>query len=441
MNMKRASLWIGILLALSGIGYAGYRIIGGRKDTAPKFTTVTADRGPIIAKVTASGTLSAVTTVQVGSQVSGRIDQILTDFNGTVKKGDVIAKIDPQLFQAAVAQARANMVADQAALEKAKVQEADAERQYNRNKALLEQHLVAQADVDTAEANFRAAKATIGTAQGQVERDRAALSMAETNLNYTTITSPINGTVISRNVDVGQTVAASLQAPTLFTIAEDLHVMQIDTSVAEADVGKLDSGMAVTFTVDAFPGQPFKGTVRQIRNAAQTVQNVVTYDAVINVDNPELKLRPGMTANVTFVYADKQDALRIPNAALRFKMPGAQGPGAGPPGQTGAGPGPGGQRPQGGGGRGAGGPGAGGPGAGAPGAGTFRRPPEAGAGERRMVWVLRDNQPGQIAVKTGITDGTLTEVVSGDLKEGDLIITEAPGLGGSSVPPAFRRMF
>src|SRR5262249_20956640 len=165
-------------------------------------------------------------------------------------------------------------------------------------------------------------KATIAAAEGQVARDRAALSSAQVNLQYTTITSPINGTVISRAVDVGQTVAASLQAPTLFTIAEDLHKMQIDTSVAEADVGKLDSGMNVTFTVDAFPNQPFKGAVRQIRNAATTVQNVVTYDAVIDVENPDLKLRPGMTANVTFVYADKQDALRIPNASLRFKMPG-----------------------------------------------------------------------------------------------------------------------
>jgi HlyD family secretion protein len=427
MNMKRVILWVGIILALSGIGYAGYRIIGGRKDTGPRFTTVTVDRGPIVAKVTASGTLSAVTTVQVGSQVSGRIVEIKTDFNATVKKGDLIARIDPELFKAAVEQAKANLVADQAGVDKAKVQAADAERIYNRSKALVEQHLVAQADLDTAEANYRAAKATIGTALGQVERDRAALQMAQTNLDYTTIESPINGTVISRNVDVGQTVAASLQAPTLFTIAEDLHKMQIDTSVAEADVGKLDSGMNVTFTVDAFPGQPFKGTVRQIRNAAQTVQNVVTYDAVIDVDNPDLKLRPGMTANVTFVYADKEDALRIPNAALRFKMPGQQTGPQGGPRASGAGPQ---GRPEG-----------RGPGSQPAGAGAFRRPPEAGMGERRMIWVLRDAQPAQVFIKTGITDGTLTEVVSGDVKEGDLIITEAPGASGSNVPPAFRRMF
>jgi HlyD family secretion protein len=422
--MKRIVIWTVIIVALSGGGYAGYRYFGAGKKTAPKYVTVAASKGPVVAKVTASGTLSAVTTVQVGSQVSGRIDQILTDFNAAVKKGDVIAKIDPQLFQAAVEQAKANLLADEAAVEKAKVQALDAERQYNRQKQLLDQHLVAQADVDTAEATFRAAKASIGTAEGQVQRDRAALSQAQVNLNYTTITSPINGTVISRNVDVGQTVAASLQAPTLFTIAEDLHKMQIDTSVAEADVGKLDSGMNVSFTVDAFPGSPFKGAVRQIRNAATTVQNVVTYDAVIDVANPELKLRPGMTANVTFVYADKEDALRIPNAALRFKMPSAEA-GAGPELEGGG-------RRRGGGAAGAPGGVAGGPASAPAGAGAFRRPPDAAAGERRMVWLLRDGLPVRAFIKTGITDGTSTEVVSGDVNEGDLVITESAD--GSAAP-------
>ncbi len=329
--MKRSLLWILALVVAAAAAYGGYRYFGARKQAPPLYTTQKADRGAIVARVTASGTLSALVTVQVGSQVSGRLMEISADFNSKVAKDQIIAKLDPELFQAAVDQAKANLLADQGNLEKAKVQAADAERIAKRSRELANQKMIAQADADTAQANADAAKANIIAMQGQVARDRAALSQAEVNLKYTVIRSPINGVVISRSVDVGQTVAASLQAPTLFTIAEDLHKMQVDTSVAEADVGKLTPGMTATFTVDAFPGERFKGTVRQIRNAATTVQNVVTYDAVIDVENQELpgggdfKLRPGMTANVTFIYAQRDDVIRIPNAALRFRMPGKGG--------------------------------------------------------------------------------------------------------------------
>jgi HlyD family secretion protein len=455
MMNKRTVVWIVVLVVIAALGYGAYRFFAGRKEGPPRFTTQKVDKGAIIARVTASGTLSALVTVQVGSQVSGRLMEISADFNSQVTKDQVIAKLDPELFQAAVDQAQANLLADQGNLEKAKVQAVDAERISKRSQELVAKKLIAQADADTAQANADAAKANVTAVKGQVERDRANLVQAQVNLKYTVIKSPINGVVISRSVDVGQTVAASLQAPTLFTIAEDLKKMQVDTSVAEADVGKLTPGMNATFTVDAFPGERFKGTVRQIRNAATVVQNVVTYDAVIDVENQtmanstEFKLRPGMTANVTFIYAEKDDALRIPNAALRFHMPGAA---AGPGGQRGQ-RGQGGQGAQGataGGGAtppgppppatGAPAPSAGGGGAPGPTAGGRARRSDTGEpSDRRTVWVLRDNQPISVPIKTGITDGTLTEVVSGELHEGDDIITEAPNEASTGQrPPSFR---
>ncbi len=338
-----------------------------------RYETARVDRGRIVAQVTATGTLSALVTVQVGSQVSGRIQQLFVDFNSPVKKGQLIAKIDPQLFQATLEQARANHIAARADLARAKVQAADAARQLARTRSLAERKLVAQADLDTAQATAEGAQAGVDAAAGKVEQARASLQQAQVNLAYTNIISPINGTVISRSVDVGQTVAASLQAPTLFVIAEDLAKMQVDTSVAEADIGKLRAGMDASFTVDAFPGRRFRGTVRQIRNAPQNVQNVVTYDAVVDVGNPDLELRPGMTANVSFVFADRADVLRVPNGALRFR-PSAelQAGRRGGAGAAGGGAGAGAQGAPDGGGRGAASPGQ------APGAAAAGRPPSGG---------------------------------------------------------------
>jgi HlyD family secretion protein len=376
---------------------------------APKFVTVPLDRGRIVARVTATGTLSALVTVQIGAQVSGRIAEIHADFNSPVKKNQVIAKIDSQFFQAAVEQAKANLVAAQGQLVKSQAQAVDAERQATRSKQLREDKLVAQADLDTAESNAAAARAQAAAMQGAVEQAKAALHQAQLNLEYTVITSPINGVVISRAVDVGQTVASAFQAPTLFTIAEDLMKMQVDTNVAEADVGKLQPGMEATFTVDAYPTERFKGKVRQIRNAPQTVQNVVTYDAVIDVDNGALKLKPGMTANVTFTYAEKDDVLKVPNSALRWKPTADLLPK--PDGGTSS---------------------------------TGHKKREMLPPDRRNLWVLRGETPSQVQIKIGVTDGTTTEVVEGDVKQGDAVITdslaagEKPPAGAGGPPRSFR---
>ena len=396
--------------ALAVAAGAGWAWKGGSGTKSEfKLETAKAERGRIVAKVTATGTLSAIVTVQVGSQVSGRVAALYADFNSKVKKGDLIAKIDPQLFQAASDQAAANLVAAQGNLAKAKAQAADAVRQAERAQALAQQKLVAQADADTAQSNADAARAGVQAAEGQVAQARASLSQAQVNLAYTDIRSPTSGVVISRNVDVGQTVAASLQAPTIFVIAEDLAKMQVDTSVAEADVGRLKDGAPATFTVDAYPSEIFRGTVRQIRNSPQTVQNVVTYDAVIDVANPELKLKPGMTANVTFVYAEKDDVLKVPNAALRFKPPPGllgEAAGRGPGGNAAAGARPdaakaGGARPDG------------------------SRPLETL--DRRTVWILKEGRPAPIRIRTGISDGSATEVVEGELEAGGEVITDSVG--------------
>src|SRR5262249_6678968 len=434
--MTRRTGWmIGSVVAL-GAAVGVYAYSRAHRKQPARYETVKADRGRIIARVTATGTLSALVTVQVGSQGSGRIQQLHADFNSPVKKDQVIAKIDPALFQAAVEQARANYVAAQGNLAKAKVQAVDADRQYTRQKALFERKLVAQADLDTSQANADAARAAVAASEGAVEQNRAALHQAQVNLDYTTIKSPINGVVISRNVDVGQTVAASLQAPTLFTIAEDLKKMQVDTNVAEADVGKLAPQMVASFTVDAYPNEKFRGLIRQIRNAPQTVQNVVTYDAVIDVENPDLKLKPGMTANVACIYAEKHDALRVPKAALRSRPPPELLAALAPPGASGA------KRPA--------------DGRSASGAqpaartGASQRAPSGalrdGEVERKTVWVLRGSEPKPLKVKTGVSDGTQTEIVEGELAAGDALITEVGGDSGarpptSGAPAALRRPF
>jgi HlyD family secretion protein len=409
-----------VLVAAVGI----WRWSAGSKPKS-QMETAKLERGKIVAKVTATGTLSALVTVQVGSQVSGRIAELRADFNSTVKKGQLIAKIDAQLFQATVEQARANLVAAQGNLSKARAQAVDAVRQAERAKALAAKQLIAQADADTAVSNADALAAGVQAAEGQVAQTRAALNSAEVNLAYTDILSPTNGVVISRNVDVGQTVAASLSAPTLFVIAEDLAKMQVDTSVAEADVGRLGAGMEASFTVDAYPSEIFRGQVRQIRNAPQTVQNVVTYDAVIDVDNSAMKLRPGMTANVTFIYAQKDDVLRVPNAALRFKPP---------PGMLGDGGGRPAGRPEA---SAAGGPGGGGSGGPARAKGDGRSE-GAEAPDRRTVWTIKDEKPSPAKVKTGISDGSFTEVVEGALQAGDVVITDAVG-PPSGMAAAMRR--
>jgi HlyD family secretion protein len=382
----------------------------------------------VVAKVTASGTLSALVTVQVGSQVSGRIQAVLVDYNSRVRRGQLIARIDPQLFEAAVEQARANLMAAEGNLLRTKAQAIDADRQAKRTRSLADQKLVAVADAETAESGADAARASVAAAEGSVAQARAALNQAQVNLGYTAIVSPTDGVVISRNVDVGQTVAASLQVATLFVIAEDLARMQVDTSVSEADVGKLRDGMAATFTVDAFPGERFEGKVRQVRNSATTVQNVVTYDAVIDVANRELKLRPGMTANVTFVWADRKDALRVPNAALRFRPPDGVLPdepaGGDRPGGNGGGASP----PS---------------GSGKPVDRNAPRADDASVASQRTVWVMKDGKPRRTTLRVGVTDGTVTEVLEGALAPGDGCVVDVDGDKGASGSQGARppRMF
>src|SRR6476620_11126952 len=269
------------------------------------YQTAAVTRGPITQAVTATGTLNPVQNVQVGSQVSGNILKLMADFNSTVKAGQVIAQIDPVVFQANVNQAEGDLANAKAALELAQLNE-------SRTRALVAKQNSAQSDLDQAVANLHQAEANVKIKEG-------ALQKAKADLDHCTITSPIDGIVISRNVDVGQTVAASLQAPIIFQIANDLAKMQIDANVAEADVGVLEVGQDVDFTVDAFPMRTFHGKVVQVRNAPITVQNVVTYDTVIGVSNPDLKLKPGMTANVSIIIARKDNVLQIKNAALRYR--------------------------------------------------------------------------------------------------------------------------
>ena len=433
--VTRLRRWRWLLLALLvAIAAAGaWRVL--RRPAPIAYETATVSKGPVVARITATGVLSALVTVQVGAQVSGRITSISVDFNSPVKKGQLIARLDPVLYQAGVDQARANWVAAKAQVAKAEVQELDGKRQYDRTVQLKARELMSQADLETAEATWRAAVAQTGTARGQLEQSRASLKQAEENLAYTSIYSPIDGVVISRSIDVGQTVASALQAPTLFTIAEDLRRMQVDTSVAEADVGKLHDGMEATFIVDAYPAEKFSGRVRQIRNAPQTVQNVVTYDAVIDVANPDLKLKPGMTANVTVVYAERPDALRVPNAAIRFRPPPemlAQ-LGGGRSAATTASGAPAGTAPAGSGERG-----------GTP-RGPGARTPSAAAATaegQKSVWVLRDDRPAPVRITTGVSDGTLSEVTEGPLGPGEVVITgvpSAPAAGTAGGPP--RRLF
>lgn len=287
--------------------------------TSPAYNTVETDRGDIALRVAATGKLSALVTVDVGSQVSGRIQSLAVDFNDRVHAGQVIARIDPALFEAAVHRAEANLSVAEAAIEQNRILLAEAERQQRRITELRERGLVAESELDAALAEVATRRATLRSAEAGRVQAQATLNEAQTNLRYTDIISPTDGIVLTRAVNVGQTVAASLQAPILFTIAQDLAKMEVIAAVSEADIGRLEAGQAVSFSVDAFPERRFAGTLRQIRNAAAADQNVVTFDAVIDVDNADLSLRPGMTATVSILVAAREDVVRVPNTALRFR--------------------------------------------------------------------------------------------------------------------------
>jgi HlyD family secretion protein len=397
------------------VGFFLYRFLGGG-DAAPEYQTVTAERSNVVSRVSTSGSLQAVVTVDVGSQVSGRIQELFADFNSPVKKGQLIAKIDPSLFGAAVVQAEANVTAARANVTRLTVTAEDAERQAKRASEVYELRLISETERDNAVATARAARASVDQGLGQLAQSRASLEQARTNLRYTDILSPTDGVVISRAVNVGQTVAASLSAPIIFTIAQDLRKMEVHTNVAESDIGRLKPGMRVSFTVDAYPGEPFRGSIRDIRNAAQVVQNVVTYDAVIDVANPDLKLKPGMTATVSIVTDRRRDVLTVPNSALRFRPEGAAmvGPANAQPGA--------GQRRERAEGQGQ-----------AQGEGRRRRNNDGDEDDatpvviKRSVYVLVNGAAVAREVTTGLSDGRVTEVTGGDLKEGEPVIVGIAG--------------
>jgi HlyD family secretion protein len=547
---------VGVLV---GAGVWGYFYTQSRGN-APKYRTARVERGPLTAAVSATGNLNAVTTVQVGSQVSGQIKELHADFNTLVKKDQIIARIDPEIFEAKVNQARADVASAQAAVlnQEAQVQKAradvenaraalaeakantakaqvgvlDSKRDFERKSELFKRELIAKSDLDTSQAGhdsalalleaarakeqslaagiqaavaqLRVADAQLQASRAQVDQKKAALAQAQADLDHTTIRAPVNGVVVSRAVDVGQTVAASLQAPTLFTIAEDLTKMQVEVSVDEADIGRIKLEDRTTFTVDSFPGQTFTGLVVQIRKAALVVQNVVTYTVVVAVDNPGGRLLPGMTANVKVIVAEKPSVLKVPNAALRFRPTSSEGgAGSGPRAPAPAEP------PRGGSGRQAG--------AARPSpeqirerlvkglgltdeqqkkldpiladsrqqmtalsglpeqertaqarrirettrgrireiltaeqrakydesaGGEARAGAEATGGAPGRVWVLDGDKTAPVAITLGISDGSATEVLGGDLKEGQEVIVGATGTGsrpgattpGSSTP-------
>lgn len=373
------------------LGAAGFYIFKKNTDGA-KFRTEKAARGNISASVTATGTVAAEATVLVGTQVSGTIRQLNVDYNSIVKKGMLLAQIDPAIFQAQVEQARANLKSAAANVEKSEAALLEAKRTLERNKTLFARNFIARSDMDASETNYLSAQAQLNVTKAQVEQAKAALLLAETNLQYTRILSPVDGIVISRNVDIGQTVAASFQTPTLFNIARDLTRMQIETSIDEADIGKIKAGLPVQFTVDAHPDILFVGRIAEIRNAPTTISNVVTYTVIIKVDNPELRLKPGMTANVTVVTDNRENVLKVPNAALRFKMAAERATDKGKSGSPA-------KRPE----------------------------PTKGqtAQKTQALWLLENDKPRRVVVSVGISDGSHTEITSGELKEGDAVIIEA----------------
>jgi len=387
-----------LLLVIAGAG--GYFLWQKSHQTpaGERYKTQAVELGNVAQTVSANGTLNPVVLVSVGTQVSGTVKRLYADFNERVKQGQILMELDASLFQAQVRQSEANVANAEAALELAAANEA-------RTRGLYAKEYVSKQELDQTTQALKSARAQVALARAQLAKDR-------TNLGYSIIRSPVSGVVVDRTVDVGQTVAASFQTPTLFKIAQDLRKMQIDSSFAEADVGNIRQGQSVRFTVDAFPNRSFRAAVRQVRLNPTTQQNVVTYDVVVAVDNPEQVLMPGMTAYVNIVVAERKSVLLIPNAALRFKPQDAvekttkrngNGKARGP--------------------------------------GKGKEDKQEGASG--TVYVLAGNQLKAVKVKTGITDNRFTEVVAGDLKDGDQVVvedTQASGSGATGQPPSTLRM-
>lgn len=408
---KLTKFWLPALLMLIALGAVAWWQPWKKTDGAPRFEFAQVERGPLSANVSASGTLSALITVQVGSQVSGQIQAVLADFNTPVRKGQVIARLDPATFQSRVTQAEADLAAAQGAVEvaksalavsqaeagKARVALADAERTLKRKQELVAQGFVSAAELDSAQtgvdtareqarlaaSQIQSAQAQVGNALAVVRQRQAQLEQARLELARTVIRAPVDGVVVSRNIDAGQTVAASFQAPVLFTIAKDLKEMEVNIAVDEADVGRVREGQKVRFSVDAYPGERFMGSVTQIRKAPVTSNNVVTFSVMARVKNPDLKLLPGMTASARILTEERQSALKVPNEALRFRPTNPDG---------------------------------------SPVKLEVKKR-EEGPGIPGRVWVLgADGNPAPLNLRLGVSDGKFTEVLKGNVVEGTQVI-------------------
>ncbi len=385
----------GVVLIVAAIIFGVVYMLRGPK-TDGRYITAEVTRGPIVRAVIATGTVNPVTTVQVGSYVSGPIQSIYADFNSRVKAGELIAKIDPRPFEVKVAESQAALANAKAQLGKDTADANYKKITYERDERLLAAEVVSRDVVDSARSAYLQSVAQVALDRANIQQQQAAVQDAQVQLNYTNIVSPVDGTIVSRNVDVGQTVAASFQTPTLFLIAKDLTQMQVDTSVSESDVGNLVTGEAAEFHVDAFPDRVFHGVVAQVRQAPITVQNVVTYDVVVNVANPEMLLKPGMTANVTIVTAKRDDVVRVPLQGLRFSPR---------KGETMSGSN-----------------------------GTRQH-----ASPEKRVWTVSGSHLTPVTITTGLDDGNNVELLTGDLKPGDMVVTDqlrtAASAGGGSSPP------
>ncbi len=377
--MKRW-LIIGIVVVVAGVGLLALRWIR-TSETGPRYRTVKVERGDLVQAVKETGTVQPIKTVQVGTQVTGPVKKLYVDYNDRVHQGQMVAQVDPMVYQAQVDQGRANLQAAQANVDSTRARLIQADAELKRNQELKVRDLVSQSDLENTVANRDVLAAQVKQAEAAVEQAKATLRMSETNLAYTTIRSPVDGVVIARNVDEGQTVVGSFAPQTLFVIATDLKQIQVEADVPEADISKIGEGQPVAFSVDAYGQEEFKGAVSQVRIASATVQNVVTYKVIVKADNPDQKLRPGMSANLTFRLDQRTGVLKIPNAAFRFKPEPAE-----------------------------------------------EAAPEAGAPPQpaceQSVWVRAGKQLKPVAITPGISDGSFTEVAGGPLQEGQEVVID-----------------
>ncbi len=400
--MRRISLIISVLAI--GLAIGGYVFFNGERKVPVQYRTAAVERGSVISIVSATGTINPVVLVEVGTQVSGMIKSLHADFNSQVKAGETVAVIDPEPFKARREQAISNLEVARSNVARSKADLAQRRRELDRVQSLLPQQFVSQNDVDVALTNYQSADAQLRVAEAQVRQAGAALNVADQELKYTVIRSPIDGIVVARNVEVGQTVAASFATPNLFLIALDLTKMQVNTNVSESDIGGMAEGQDAVFTVDAYPGESFTGTIRQVRLAPINIQNVVTYNVVVGVDNKDLRLKPGMTANVSIVVAQKDQILKVPNAALRFTPPKRERDRHEVDGHS-----------------------------------TVKSNEEL---RQKTVWkLIEDGSLAPVPIQIGISDGIATEMLSGTLTEGELVVVGIEqSLGeekGSELPPGF----